>query len=88
VATLILAFAGADRAKLSVGVNNSPLGDATPPVQGGNGLVREAVHTKYSGTSISIPAGRLHPGENVISLTLSAGDAGYVMYDYLSLEVQ
>jgi len=87
-ATLILAFAGADRAKLSVGVNNSPLGDATPPVQGGNGLVREAVHTKYSGTSISIPPGRLHPGENVISLTLSAGDAGYVMYDYLSLEVQ
>ena len=86
-ATLILAIAGADRAKLNVGANNNQVGKVDIPVQGGNGLVREAVHTKYCASSITIPMGRLHTGENVISLTLSAGDAGYVMYDYLSLEL-
>jgi rhamnogalacturonan endolyase len=88
-ATLILAFAGADRARLNVGVNGESVGQVIPPVQGGNGLVREAVHTKYSVSSVSIPPGRLHAGENVISLTLGSGsDAGYVMYDYLSLEMR
>jgi rhamnogalacturonan endolyase len=86
--TLTLAFAGADRAKLGVEVNQAPLATVSPPVQGGNGLVREAVHTKYSYLYVPIPEGRLHAGENVISLTQeSGGDASYVMYDYLNLEL-
>jgi rhamnogalacturonan endolyase len=85
--TLILAIAGADRARIGIGVNGRNLTQLTPDAQGGNGLVREAVHTKYSLTGTKIPANRLRQGENVISLTLNgSSDACYVMYDYLALE--
>jgi rhamnogalacturonan endolyase len=85
--TLTLAFAGADRAKLGIDANGKDVGTIVPPVQGGNGLVREAVHTKYGVSTVNIPAADLHAGENVITLTLqSPGSASYVMYDCLSLE--
>jgi rhamnogalacturonan endolyase len=85
--TLTLAFAGADRAKLGIDANGKDLGTVVPPIQGGNGLVREAVHTKYSVSTVKIPAADLHVGDNVITLTLqSPGSASYLMYDYLSLE--
>jgi rhamnogalacturonan endolyase len=88
VATLTLAFAGADRANLSVDVNHSKIGSATPPIGGGNGLVREAVHTKYSYLQVPIPPGHLRSGQNTIALTQSSGgDSSYVMYDYLNLEL-
>jgi rhamnogalacturonan endolyase len=84
-ATLTLAFAGADHARIGVDANNSHVATVTPPVQGGNGLVREAVHAKYSFSYVPIPAGHLHAGENTISLTQES--SGDVMYDYLNLEL-
>ena len=90
-ATLVLAFAGADRARLSLRVNEEP-GEGqkiVPDVQGGNGLVREAVHTKYSVSVVKIPAARLRAGENTITLTQeeTRNAASYIMYDYLRLEL-
>jgi hypothetical protein len=85
--TLTLAFAGADRAKLGVDADGKDLGTIVPPVQGGNGLVREAVHTRYSVSTVKIPAADLHAGNNVITLTLqSPVTASYGMYDCFSLE--
>ena len=84
-ATLTLAFAGADHGKVAVDVNDRPVATVSPPVQGGNGLIREAVHTKYSYSYVPIPAGHLHGGENTITLTQES--SGYVMYDYLNLEL-
>jgi rhamnogalacturonan endolyase len=84
--TLTLAFAGADRARIDVDANGDKIETVSPPVQGGNGLVREAVHTKYSYSMVAIPAGHLKAGDNTISLTMSGPGPSYVMYDYLSLE--
>jgi rhamnogalacturonan endolyase len=89
-ATLTLAFAGANDAKLGVYVNDesTPLEVVEPEVQGGNGLVREAVHTKYSVSYVPIPGERLRAGENTISLVQgNTGQQSYIMYDYLNLEL-
>ena len=69
-------------------MNSAHIAKISPPIQGGNCLVREAVHGKYSFSLVPIPAGHLHPGENTISLTQeSTGDSSAVMYDYLNLEL-
>src|SRR5205823_273345 len=89
-ATLVLAFAGADRAKIAIDVNGSPAQRApiAPPDQGGNGLIREAIHTKYSYTTVPIPAANLHAGDNTITLTQTAtSEYAYIMYDYVCLEL-
>ncbi|MCW3051527.1 MAG: hypothetical protein JWN14_697, partial [Chthonomonadales bacterium] len=90
-ATLVLAFAGADRARLSLQVNEEQGAGQkiVPDVQGGNGLVREAVHTKYSVSMVKIPAAQLRAGENTITLVQEniRDAASYVMYDYLRLEL-
>ena len=88
-ATLTLAIAGADRARLGVAVNDASAGTVTPSNQGGNGLIREAVHTKYSVSYVTIPVGHLRSGENTISLTQESvrEESSYVMYDYLNLEL-
>jgi rhamnogalacturonan endolyase len=90
--TLVLAFAGADRGRVAVYANGESAADrvaeVTPPVEGGNGLVREAVHTKYSVATVPIPTGRLRAGANTITLEQqSTGDASYVMYDAVRLEL-
>jgi rhamnogalacturonan endolyase len=84
-ATLTLAFAGADHGRVDIDANGQRIGTATPPAQGGNALIREGVHAKYSYTYVTIPAGRLHAGEN--ALTLTQPSSGDVMYDYLNLEL-
>jgi rhamnogalacturonan endolyase len=90
-ATLTLAFAGADRARLGIFVNdeNNRLAEVVPSVQGGNGLVREAVHTKYSVSYVPIPGDRLRAGQNTITLVQESvrEPSSYVMYDYLNLEL-
>lgn len=89
-ATLTLAIAGAQRAKLAIDVNgqSTPVATVSPTDQGGNGLVREAVHTKYSVSYVPIPAGLLRAGANTITLTMvSSSEDAYVMYDYVSLEL-
>jgi rhamnogalacturonan endolyase len=87
-ATLTLAIAGADRARIGIEANDAHITSVSPPVEGGNGLVREAVHTKYSVLYVPIAAGHLQAGQNTITLSQeSGGDASYVMYDYLNLEL-
>jgi rhamnogalacturonan endolyase len=90
-ATLTLAIASADSERIHVTVNDSrrPLAAVSPSVQGGNAMVREGIHAKYCAEYVTIPAGQLKAGENVIELSLTNPGAfgGHVMYDYLSLEV-
>ncbi len=90
-ATLTLAIASADRAKIVVKVNDDrkPLTEVTPSVQGGNALLREGIHAKYCVEYVKIPADRLKAGPNVISLSLAnpSNVGGHVMYDYLNLEL-
>lgn len=90
-ATLTLAIASADRARIVLKLNDDrkPLTEVTPSVQGGNALLREGIHAKYCVEYVKIPAGRLKAGENVISLSLANNSNAqhHVMYDYLSLEL-
>jgi rhamnogalacturonan endolyase len=90
-ATLTLAIASADRARLDIYVNDEskPLATVTPSVQGGNALLREGIHAKYCVEQVVIPANTLKSGDNTITLVQSnVRSPGYhVMYDYLSLEL-
>jgi rhamnogalacturonan endolyase len=89
-ATMTFAIASADRSKIDVYVNdeNRALGRVTPSVQGGNAMLREGIHAKYCVEYFTIPAGRLHAGENTISIEqVKAATQAHVMYDYLSLEL-
>ena len=90
-AALTLAFAGADRAHLGVYINNEPrpIADVSPTVQGGNGLIREAVHTFYSVSYVTFPTAHLRQGENTITLVQESTreDSSYIMYDYLNMEL-
>ena len=88
-ATLTIALAGAEQARLDIYVN----GEANlfarfyPANSGGNALIREGIHAKYSVQKISIPVSELKVGANTI--TLVQGRTGsateHVMYDSLAL---
>jgi rhamnogalacturonan endolyase len=86
-ATLTLAFAGSDHAHIYVYVNDesTALTNFYPENGGGNALIREGSHAKYSLAYVTIPTSRLNVGANTI--TLVQGSTGHVMYDYLSLEM-
>ncbi len=90
-ATLTIGIASADRARLSIFSNEDPkpLHTFTPKNNGGNALLREGIHAKYSFHRISIPAASLRKGSNILTLTqTNVRSPGYhVMYDALSLEV-
>ncbi|HEX8310122.1 MAG TPA: polysaccharide lyase family protein [Chthoniobacteraceae bacterium] len=90
-ATLTLAFASADGARIDVQINDTPNLHAKlyPAVERGNALVREGIHAKYCLHHIAIPVAKLRPGANTITLTQGRPNAAanHVMYDYLSLEL-
>jgi rhamnogalacturonan endolyase len=89
-ATLILAIAGSNRGKVEVNVNDgSPLAEFTPAFDGGNGLLRQGSHGKYSVRNVTIPMSKLHVGANTIELVEAnfKEDASYVAYDYVALEM-
>lgn len=89
-ADLTIAIAGSDRAHVQVAVNgDAPLVTFTPELGGGNALLRQGSHGKYSVKHIEIPVAKLHVGKNSIELvqTEYRNDASYVMYDYLALEM-
>ncbi|MFO0928754.1 MAG: polysaccharide lyase family protein [Gemmataceae bacterium] len=90
-ATLTLAIASAQRARIQVYVNDGtrPVAEVTPAVQGGNALLREGIHAKYGVEYVTIPAGHLKAGKNTIGLVLASvrGADTHVMYDYLNLEL-
>ena len=89
-ATLTIAFASAHTPRLWLLINDDPepFTRINPPVAGGNALVRQGIHAKYSFVNISIPVSRLKAGANSFTFRFSASSrAAHVMYDYLRLEL-
>jgi rhamnogalacturonan endolyase len=90
-ATLTIAIASADRARILLFMNDESKSFHTlnPKVSGGNALLREGIHAKYSYYQIPVPHRSLHPGKNTLTLlqTRTHSPAFHVMYDALSLEV-
>lgn len=88
-ARLNIAWASADRARVTVQVNGKSIFNSYPPVGGGNALLREGIHAKYGFSALDFPAALLKPGDNVITLTQTSnhGPGSHVMYDALSLEL-
>lgn len=88
-ARLVLAWASADSARVDVKVNGKSIQSVMPPVSGGNALLRESIHAKYSFNHVDFPASELRSGGNTITLTQTrnTGPACHVMYDCLALEL-
>lgn len=88
-ARLTLAWASAHAARVSVVVNGKPLAPVMPPVSGGNALLREGIHAKYSFSHVDFPVSALKKGANTITLTQTRnqGAFSHVMYDSLTLEL-
>ncbi len=90
-ATLVLAFAGSERGRVDVFANDEtrPVATVTPSAEGGNALLREGIHAKYSVSYATIPTAKLHTGDNILTLveTNTAGPGLHVMYDSVSLEL-
>jgi rhamnogalacturonan endolyase len=90
-ATLTFAIASAQHGSAKILVNDTEIGTLVPSIQGGNALLRESIHAKYCVEYMTVPAGKLRAGNNVVSLIFGttnprAADA-HIMYDYLNLEL-
>ena len=90
-ATLTVAFAGSHYARLFLFINGETTAFTrlSPTIHGGNALLRQGIHAKYSYVRIPIPVSRLNQGVNTFRFSFS-GDSGFspnVMYDYLSLQL-
>jgi rhamnogalacturonan endolyase len=87
-AALIVALAGSNTAHLAININGKKIADYTPPLDGGNALLRQGSHAKYSTSTFSIPLSKLHKGENAIDFTQSGTrDNSAIFWDYLALEM-
>jgi rhamnogalacturonan endolyase len=88
-ARLVLAWASADQARVSVVVNGKSVASVTPPESDGNALLRESIHAKYSYSNVDFPISALKKGNNTVTLTQTRiqGAACHVMYDYVALEL-
>jgi rhamnogalacturonan endolyase len=92
VATLTFAFASVDRGRLFTYVNDETGSfDIFAPSQntGGNALVRQGIHAKYSTYVLHIPVSKLKVGDNSIMLVTNKGlnRTDHIMFDYISFEV-
>ena len=94
-ATLTFAFASINYGAVQVFVNdeNNILGEVAPTTAGGgtggNALIREGNHAKYSLGYLSVPLSSLRVGSNVVTLIQrrSSASSDHVMYDYVNLEL-
>jgi rhamnogalacturonan endolyase len=91
-ATLTFAFASVDRGRLTTYINDEskPFDSYSPTLNtGGNALVRQGIHAKYSTYVLNIPVSKLKVGDNSIMLITNKGinRTDHIMYDYISLEV-
>lgn len=88
-ARLTLAWASANSARVIVQANGRQIANLSPPVSGGNALLREGIHAKYSFNHVDFPASRLRKGANTITLMQvhHESPACHVMYDSLALEM-
>ncbi len=89
-AVLTVAAASSHYARLWLTLNDEPntFARISPPVDGGNALLRQGIHAKYSRVDISIPVSRLRVGANTFTFSFNGSDQStHVMYDYLRLEL-
>lgn len=89
-AKFIVAIASANYARLYLTINDDSTSFAriSPQVSGGNALLRQGIHAKYSVVNISIPVDKLRVGANTFTLSQNVTDtSSHVMYDYLALEL-
>ncbi len=89
-AVLTVAVASSNYARLWLTLNDEPNAFAriSPPVDGGNALLRQGIHAKYCRVDISIPVSRLKIGANSFTFGFNGSDQStHVMYDYLRLEL-
>ena len=88
-ARLTIAFASAHAARVSIAANGKPVATVMPSVSGGNALLREGIHAKYSFNHVDFPVSQLRKGANTITLTQTRNDGAgcHVMYDALALEL-
>jgi len=89
-AVLTVAVASSHYSRLWLTLNDEPNAFAriSPPVDGGNALLRQGIHAKYCRVDISIPVSRLKVGANTFTFGFSGSDQStHVMYDYLRLEL-
>jgi len=91
-ATLTFAFASVDRGRLTTFVNDDtkPFDSFSPTLNvGGNALVRQGIHAKYSTYVLKVPVSKLKIGDNSITLISNKGNnrTDHIMYDYISMEL-
>ena len=94
-ATLTFAFASINYGAVQVFVNDEStlLGEVATTTAGGgtggNALIREGNHAKYSLGYFSVPLSSLRVGSNIVTLVQrrSSASSDHVMYDYLNLEL-
>ena len=88
-ATMVVAIASSESARLQVTVNGTEPFSQVAPVEGGNALLREGVHAKYCTETFTIPVSLLKVGANTIQLLQSKtkADKSHIMYDYIRLEM-
>ena len=89
-ATLTFGIASSNYARLFLYLNDdtASFSRISPSNDGGNALLRQGIHAKYSVVRISIPVSRLRVGSNTFTLRQSVSDtSSHVMYDYIGLEL-
>jgi rhamnogalacturonan endolyase len=88
-ARLTLAWASSDSARVEVNINGEGVARIYPSMSGGNALLREGIHAKYSFNHVDFPVSKLKKGNNTLTLTQgrNTSPACHVMYDYLALEL-
>ncbi len=89
-ATLTFAIASSNYARLYLYVNdvNTAFTRISAANDGGNALLRQGIHGKYSVVRVSVPVSRLRVGSNTMILRQSTSDtASHVMYDYIGMEL-
>lgn len=94
-ATMTFAFASIHYGAVRVYVNDETtyLGEVSSTTAGGgtggNALIREGIHAKYSLGYFSVPLSSLRVGTNTITLLQrrSSASSDHVMYDYINLEL-
>lgn len=88
-ARLTVALASAERARVNVRINGADLETYYPAESGGNTLLRQGIHAKYSYKHLDFPTSRLKQGNNTITLTQprNEGASVHVMYDAVTLEL-
>ncbi len=89
-AVLTIGIASSNYARLYLTLNDeaNAFTRISPSNDGGNALLRQGIHAKYSVVKVSIPTSRLRVGANAFTLSQNTSEtSSHVMYDYLGMEL-